>query len=65
MGKSCVHARKHISQGDLPTTKESDTSVSPCLKFDQSQERHILNNPIGNLGNMGKGENVQPIVLSQ
>jgi hypothetical protein len=40
------------TQGDLPTTKEGRyTTLSSLLEFDQSQKRHIKNNPIENLGN--------------
>jgi hypothetical protein len=45
--------------------EQADTTCfrNPPLKPDQSQERCILNNPIGNLGILEK--NVHPTGLSQ
>jgi hypothetical protein len=48
IGKNCVHAR---GMWHLPATKKPDTTSSPPLKFNQSQ-RHILNNPTANLGDI-------------
>jgi hypothetical protein len=58
-----VHARKHVSPGELPTTKDTDTTQSPPLKFDQSQGRHIIINQIGNLDKIWEytPHNTQPI----
>jgi hypothetical protein len=48
----------------FPPQRKVDTTESPPLEFDQSQEGHILNNPIGNLGNVWE-RTVHTIVLSQ
>jgi hypothetical protein len=47
----------------FPPQREADTTSSSLLESDQSQERHILNNPIGNLDNWEK--NAHLIVLKQ
>jgi hypothetical protein len=38
----------------FPPQREADTTKAKLLEFDQSQERHILNSPKGNLGESGK-----------
>jgi hypothetical protein len=60
MSKNRVRA---ISQGPS-CHKGGGFHLSLFLKFDQSQEWHILNSPIGNLGDLWE-KNVNPIVLSQ
>jgi hypothetical protein len=43
MGKNYVCARKYVSQGGLPTKRDKERwRLKSTLKFDQSQERHIL-----------------------
>jgi hypothetical protein len=46
--KTYVCARKHVSQGGLPTTEtKGDEHLDPFLKLDQCQERHIFKLPNG------------------
>jgi hypothetical protein len=57
-----IHARKHREAFHHKETKGS-RDLSPLLKFDQSQERHVLKLSRKLRQHMGK--NVHPIVLSQ